>query len=136
MKNHNLKLLKFNRYPEKSGELIPFYSKNLKKLNFKLTRFFFLFGKKRFIRADHAHMKCSQIIIPIRGRIKITTYRNKKKKIFNLSRLKNHALLIPTLTWTKINFFKDDDCLLTLCNYKYDKQEYINSFKIFKTKYF
>ena len=136
MKNHILKKIKFNRYPEKSGELVPFYNKNLKKLNFKLARFFFLFGKKQFFRADHAHMKCSQIIIPIKGKIKITTYRNKKKKIFYLNRLKNQALLIPTFTWLRINFFKNDDCLLTLCNYKYDKKEYINSFKIFKTKYF
>ncbi len=136
MKNNTLKVINFNRYPERSGELVPFYSKNLKKLNFKLVRFFFLFGKKNFIRADHAHIKCNQIIIPIRGKIKITTYRKKKKKVFILSRHKKQALLIPTLTWIRINFFKNEDCLLTLCSYKYDKKEYISSFNIFKKKYF
>tara|TARA_S200000501_G_scaffold206099_1_gene193851 strand:- start:161 stop:571 length:411 start_codon:yes stop_codon:yes gene_type:complete len=136
MKYNGLKVIKFNRYPEKSGELIPFYTQNLKKLKFKLVRFFFLFGKKKFARADHAHIKCNQIIIPVRGKIKITTFRKKKKKIFILSRLKRQALLIPTLTWIKISFFKNDDCLLTLCSYKYDKKEYISSFKIFKKKFF
>ena len=47
MKNHNLKLLKFNRYPEKSGELIPFYVKNFKELKFKIERFFFFIWKKK-----------------------------------------------------------------------------------------
>ena len=132
----NLKKIKFNRYAEKSGELVPFYSKDLKKFKFKLVRFFFLFGKKKYIRADHAHKICNQIIIPIRGKIKITTYKNKKKRIFMLSKLKNEALFIPTLTWIRINFFRDDDCLLALCSYKYDKNEYISSFAKFKKKYF
>ena len=91
--------------------------------------------KKKFIRADHAHLKCDQIIIPIKGKIKIITYRKKKKKIYILSRLKKEALFVPTLTWVRINFLKDDDCLLTLCNYKYDKKEYISSFEKFKKHY-
>jgi WxcM-like, C-terminal. len=136
MKISNLKKIKFNRYPEKSGELIPFYIDDLKKINFKLVRFFFLFGKKKYIRADHAHKKCKQIIIPIKGKIKVTTYKKGKKKVFLLNRIKKEGLYIPTFTWIKINFYKNDDCLLTLCSYKYDKKEYINSFKIFKEKYF
>ena len=136
MKNHNLKLLKFNRYPANSGELIPFYVKNFKELKFKIERFFFLFGKKKYIRADHAHKKCKQIIIPIKGKVKITTFKNKKKKVFILSRFKNESLLIPTYTWIKINILKNDDCLLTLCSHKYDKKEYINSFDKFKKKYY
>tara|TARA_B100000900_G_C20524726_1_gene693694 strand:+ start:15 stop:425 length:411 start_codon:yes stop_codon:yes gene_type:complete len=136
MKNHHLKKLRFNRYTEKSGELIPFYTKSFKKLKFKIERFFFLFGKKKYIRADHAHKKCAQIIIPIKGKVKVTTFKDKKKKVFILSRFKKESLLIPTYTWIKINFFKNDDCLLTLCSYKYDKKEYINSFDEFKKKYY
>lgn len=130
-----LKILKFDRYLEKSGELVPFYTKNFKSLNFRIKRFFFLFGKKKYIRADHAHLKCNQLIIPIKGKIKITTYRKKKKKTIILSRLKKEALFIPTLTWVRINFSKDDDCLLTLCDYNYDKKEYISSFDKFRKYY-
>ena len=132
----SIKLINFNRYTEKSGELIPFYARDFNILKFKLIRFFFLFGKKKFIRADHAHLKCNQIIVPIKGKIKITTFRNKKKKIFFLNRINKKALYIPTLTWVKIEFLNDDDCLLTLCDYKYDKKEYINSFDMFNKKYF
>ena len=132
----NIKIIKFDRYLEKSCELVPFYTDKFHKLKFKLIRFFFLFGKKKYFRADHAHLKCNQIIIPIKGKVKITVYRNKQKKIFHLSRYKKEAILIPTLSWIKIEFFKNDDCLLTLCDYRYDKKEYINSFDEFKRKYF
>ena len=132
----NIKIIKFKRYVEKSGELVPFYTNEFLKLKFKIIRFFFLFGNKKHPRADHAHLKCNQIIIPIKGKVKITVYRKKQKKIFYLSRYKKEAILIPTLSWIKINFFKKDDCLLTLCDYRYDKKEYINSFNEFKKKYF
>ena len=84
MKKHKPEIIKFKSFKEKSGTLIPFYmGKHLPK-NFILKRFFFLYGKKKFLRADHAHKKCTQILIPIIGKIKITTYFNKKKKIFKL----------------------------------------------------
>ena len=136
MQHHSLKVIKFNRYQDKNGELIPFYINNLKKINFKLDRFFFVFGKKKTIRADHGHKKCVQLIIPINGNIKIYTYKNKKRKTFKLNRRKREALLVPTYTWIRIEFEKKNDCLLVLCNYKYDKKEYITSFKQFMEEYF
>ena len=45
---------------------------------------------------------------------------------------KKEALYIPTYNWIKINFKSDEDSLLTLCNYKYDKKEYILEFNNFK----
>ncbi len=136
MKKHKPEIIKFKSFKEKSGTLIPFYmGKHLPK-NFILKRFFFLYGKKKFLRADHAHKKCTQILIPIIGKIKITTYFNKKKKIFKLDPKKGVALKISTHTWLNIKFNKNDDCLLTACNYKYDKKEYISDFRIFKKKYF
>ena len=42
----NLKTFKFNRYPENSGELVPFYTQNFEKMNFKVKRFFFYLEKK------------------------------------------------------------------------------------------
>ena len=59
-----LKIKKFEKFTDFTGTLVPFYkNKSLDKFNIK--RFFFLYGKKKFIRADHAHKKCNQILIPI-----------------------------------------------------------------------
>jgi hypothetical protein len=128
--------IKYKSYKDQTGTLIPFYSNGSFPNFFKIKRFFFLFGIKKYYRADHAHKKCNQIIIPIKGSIKVTTYFNNKKKIFLINPKKKRMLFVPTYTWIKIKFYKTNDCLLTLCSYKYNKQEYINNFSEFKEKYF
>ena len=126
----------YKSFKEKSGSLIPFYIHKSFPKFFKLKRFFFVYGKKKYLRADHAHKKCSQIIIPVKGTAKITTYYKKKKKIFFLKTSKNKALFIPIHTWLNIKFYKDNDSILTLCNYLYNKKEYILNFSEFKKKYY
>lgn len=126
------KIFRYSIYPEYNGSLIPFYTKKHFPKYFKLKRFFILYGKSKYFRADHAHKKCSQIIIPLRGKIKIKIKSKKYSKIFNLEIKKKKALLIPPYNWIRIYFKNNDDSLLTLCNFKYDKKEYISEFKNFK----
>ena len=45
------------------------------------------------------------------------------------------GLYVPKKNWIKINFYKDLDCVLVLCNYKYDKKEYISSYSDFIKRY-
>ena len=132
MKINKPKIFRYSIYPEYNGSLIPFYTKKHFPKYFKLKRFFILYGKSKYFRADHAHKKCSQIIIPLRGKIKIKIKSKKYSKIFNLEIKKKKALLIPPYNWIKIYFKNNDDSLLTLCNFKYDKKEYISEFKNFK----
>lgn len=136
MKNLKPNYIHYKSFKEKSGSLIPFYVDKSFPKSFKLKRFFFVYGKKKYLRADHAHKKCSQIIIPLKGTTKITTYYKKRKKLFFLKTSKNKALFIPIHTWLNIKFYKNNDSILTLCNYLYDKKEYILNFSEFKKKYY
>ena len=76
---------KFKQFTDKTGSLLPIYkSKHLK--NFNLKRFFFVYGKLSYPRADHAHKKCNQILVPIFGRLEVEiTRRNKKTTKYILS---------------------------------------------------
>ena len=39
-------------------------------------------GKKGFVRAKHAHLKCSQYIVPVTGKIELECEdKNKKTKV-------------------------------------------------------
>ena len=49
-----------------------------------LKRFYSVWKKKHF-RADHAHKKCTQIIIPIRGKVKLIIKSRNYNKIFELT---------------------------------------------------
>ena len=129
-----LKTFKFRKITETNGSLVPIDLKKFSK--FRIKRFFILYGKKKYFRADHAHKKCTQIIIALNGQIKIYTFFKKKKKIFNINQKSKKALFIPPKCWLKIKFSKNQNSLITLCNYKYDKSEYILSFNEFKKKYY
>ena len=126
-----LEIKKSKTFSDKTGSLIPFYkSKTLKEFN--TIRFFFIYGNKKYYRANHAHKKCNQILIPVYGKIKVDII-NKKgvNKKFILSHKKNNYLNVPKKNWIRIKFFTKDSILLTLCDYKYDKKEYIQSKKKF-----
>ena len=132
IKFKNPKLVNYSIYPELSGTLIPFYKNVHFPRSFILKRFFILYGKSKHFRADHAHKKCWQIIIPLRGHIKIKLVNKNFTKMFYLNKERKKALIVPPYNWIKINFKRNEDSLLTICNYKYDKKEYISNFKDFQ----
>ena len=126
-----LKIKKFDSFKDRTGSLRPFYnSSHFKK--FKLKRFFLLYGNDKYPRADHAHKKCNQILIPVAGTIKIEiTKKNKKKMNIVLSEKNKKFLIVPKYHWIKIKFKNNKSILLTLCDFKYDKKEYIQNFENF-----
>ena len=126
-----LKIIKFKKFIDKNGTLIPIYLKNFH--NFKIKRFFILLGKKGFIRGNHAHKKCSQIFIPISGSVKIEVL-SKTKKIYNLSKNMDKILIVPPMSWCKLKFLKNNSSLLVLCDVEYSEKEYIRDFNVFLKK--
>ena len=126
-----LKIKKFKKITDFSGSLVPFYKdKSLNQFNIK--RFFFIYGKKKIDRADHAHRKCNQILIPVNGKMEVEIFNLKKiKKIFILSDKNKNFLFVPSFHFIRIKFKQEKSILLTLCDYKYDKKEYI-----FKKEFF
>jgi dTDP-4-dehydrorhamnose 3,5-epimerase-like enzyme len=126
-----LQIKKFIRYSDYTGCLAPFY-KDKSFDNFKIVRFFFLYGKINKLRANHAHKKCNQIYIPVAGnmRVEITNTKNIVKS-FSLTEKNRKFIIVPKMNWVKIKFIKKNSILLVLCDYKYDKKEYIQNKKDF-----
>ncbi len=120
-----LKSKKFKKFSDHTGSLVPFYTDKSFN-NFNIKRMFYIYGKKKFMRANHAHRKCNQILIPICGTIKVDIINlKKKKKTFVLSDKNKKYLLVPSFHLMRIYFLQERAVLLTLCDYKYDKKEYI-----------
>ncbi len=118
---------KSRTFSDKTGSLIPYYIKNSLN-NFKIIRFFFVYGNKKYFRADHAHKKCNQILIPVFGKIEVEiTNLKKNKKKFLISHKNNKYLFVPNMHWIKLKFTVKNSILLTICDHKYDKKEYIQS---------
>ena len=134
MKNKKLlkpTILRIKKIKNNNGTLIPLYFNKLR--SFKAKRIFIVKGNKNFIRGQHAHKKCTQIIIQIDGEIEIVII-NKKKYKFKLNSTQNRILRIPPMNWVNITFKKNKSSFLVLCDVNFSKREYIYSFKKFQRK--
>ena len=87
--------------------------------------------KRKYIRGDHAHKKCSQVFFPIIGKIKINMkYKNTKKSV-SLSHKSPKALLVPARIWSNVEFLNNNSVVLVLTDYEYDFRDYIETYKEF-----
>ena len=126
-----MKKTKLKIFSDNTGSLIPISLK--KDIPFKTKRIFIIHGKKNRIRADHAHYRCSQFLIPLYGTI-IVDYISKRGKFKKtLSLKKNTTLLLEPMTWCKIKFLTDNSKLMVFCDMEYDPSDYIRDYNNFLT---
>ena len=126
-----MKKTKLKIFSDNTGSLIPISLK--KDIPFKTKRIFIIHGKKNVIRADHAHYRCSQFLIPLYGTI-IVDYINKSgnfKKTLSLK--KNNTLLLKPMNWCKIKFLTNNSKLMVFCDMEYDPSDYIRDYSSFLT---
>ncbi len=124
-------ILKVKKIKNSNGTLIPLYFNKID--SFKPKRMFVVKGDKGFIRGQHAHKKCSQIILQIEGETEIVIINNQKYK-FKLKSIQNKMLRIPPMNWVNITFKKNNSSFLVLCDVNFSKKEYIYNFKKFQKK--
>jgi len=127
------KIFNFKKFKNISGELLPITFN--KKFPIKVKRIFFIYGKKKYKRGDHAHKKCSQVFYPLFGKVQITIQAKKLKKNIILNYKENRAMLVFPKTWCDIKFLTKNSIILVLCDYKYDFNDYIESYEDFVNKY-
>ena len=124
-----MKKFTFKKFTKKSGSLIPFSLSN--DVPFITKRIFLIYGKKNFIRGDHAHRKCKQFLVPIFGKMEVE-YENKFKKFKNiLDYKKKRGLLLKPKTWCKIKFRTNNCILMVFCDREYEFKDYIENYKNF-----
>ena len=120
---------KIKRYKNDTGILITFSLK--KDLPFKCKRFFIIYGKKNAYRGDHAHYKCTQLLVPLSGSVNVS-YENKSGRFKKrLSFKKNNCLLLKPKTWCKIHFIGKNSKLLVFCDREYEFSDYIEEYQNF-----
>ena len=99
---------------------------------FSLKRLFSIKSKKNSIRGNHAHKKCTQIIICINGACEVETNNGRKKKSFFLNN-PELGLLIPPMVWSTQKYLERNTILNVLCNQYYDSEDYIHDYEDFKS---
>lgn len=125
-----MKKTKFKIFKKKSGTLLPLSL--TKSFPFKVKRIFFIKGKKNFTRGDHAHKKCSQFILPLIGKIKLSIISKKIKKKITLNSNNNEGFLLDPMTWVKIKFLSSYSVIMVACDREYEFKDYIENYSEFK----
>ena len=123
------KIYNLKKFAKRSGKLLPITFNN--KFPIKVKRMFFIYGKKKYKRGDHAHKKCSQVFIPIKGKIKINIKYRKTKKTVLLSANRSRSLFVPPKIWGSVEFLNNNALVLVLTDYEYDFKDYIETYKEF-----
>ena len=121
--------MKFKTFHSDTGYLIPFSLK--KDIPFTVKRIFIINGKKNKTRADHAHYKCSQYFVVIKGSV-IVSYENGRGKFKKkLSSSNKNTLLLKPKTWCRVKFINKDSMLLVFCDREYEFDDYIEYYQHF-----
>lgn len=120
----------FKSYTKKSGVLTPFSLKN--DIPFKTKRIFLIYGNKNFTRGNHAHKKCSQFLVPILGKVRVSTEYKKIKKNLIINYKNKKGFLLKPNTWCKVKFLTNNSILMVFCDMEYSYKDYIENYNIFK----
>jgi len=128
--NNSNEFYKYRVFKNKSGSLIPLSL--IKDIPFKTKRIFIINGNKNFIRADHAHYKCSQYLIVLSGEVEIDYENSKIKKKKKLTPISKKGILLEPKTWCRVKFISQNSILLVCCDREYEYADYIENYENFK----
>ena len=83
------------------------------------------------LRGQHAHFKCKQLIMLIKGKLNVSL----ESKISNKTVLLNNPgsfIVIPALTWSKQEYLSINTESIVFCSEEFDEKDYIRDYQYFK----
>ena len=122
-------ILSFNRIQSPNGSLFIYEKGN--GYDFNSQRSFAVFANEKDERGKHAHKKCNQLLICLKGEICINIYGKNYNDKFLIDH-PNKGILIPPSFWSTQIFLKNDSIMLVICDMLYDEKDYIRDFETFK----
>ena len=100
-------------------------------LPFDVKRFFVVHGvSSRQIRGQHAHRKCHQFLVCVRGSCRVIADDGKHRQEFLLD-TPARGVYLPPKTWGVQYDYSADASLLVLASHAYDPGDYIRDYEAF-----
>ncbi len=126
---YNCGLLKFLDIEDDKGNLTPIESKT--DIPFDIKRIYYISNvKEDAIRGFHAHRKLHQVLVCVKGSVKIKTVTPKDEKMYILDNA-CVGLYIGTYIWREMFDFSEDAVLLVLASEHYDENDYIRNIDLY-----
>ena len=83
------------------------------------------------LRGQHAHLKCEQLIMLLKGKLNVSL----ESKVSNETVLLNipgSFVLIPALTWSKQEYLSSNTEIIVFCSEEFDEKDYIRDYQDFQ----
>ena len=124
---YNTGLIKFKKFADEYGELVPI--EECTDIPFSIKRVYYISnvisGRSR---GYHAHKKLHQILICVKGSVKIKLDNGKEKDEVILTK-NDIGLYIGPYIWHEMHDFSDDCVLLVFASDNYDEEDYIRDYE-------
>ncbi|WP_440225593.1 WxcM-like domain-containing protein [Dokdonella sp. MW10] len=98
---------------------------------FRALRYFIVFNvPSREVRGEHAHRRCHQFLVCVKGSVSVVADDGRKRCEILLDS-PEHGIHLPPLTWGIQYKYSDDAVLMVFASEYYDAEEYIRDYDEF-----
>jgi len=122
-------MINFESHEDSNGVLCVYESGQ--SIPFDIRRVFTVSAKAGDTRGDHAHKQCTQLLICVSGKIRVSC----DDGVFVSQYILDHmgkGILVPPGIWAQEEYMDDNAVLMVLCNRGYEATDYIRDYKEFK----
>lgn len=125
----NVKLIELPHVADLRGSLS--FAEFDEKLPFIPQRYFIVFDvPSKEVRGEHAHRKCQQLLICVKGNCSVVVDNGETREEVLLDR-PNLGLFVPPMVWATEYKYSEDAVLLVLASDHYDSTDYIRDYDLF-----
>jgi dTDP-4-dehydrorhamnose 3,5-epimerase-like enzyme len=128
-------LFNFDAKKSEIGSLVAIQSPE--SIPFDIQRVYYIYGvdSKKYRRGFHAHRDLEQVLICVKGSLKVLVKTPKEEIIYSLSS-PDKGLFIGKMIWREMFEFSKDAVLLVLASKKYDEGDYYREYSDFENAFF
>lgn len=119
--------LSLPRHSRTDGDLVVLERENLP---FSTARVFTVSAVAGAMRGQHAHKRCSQLLMCVHGRIAVQCDDGSRKLDFLLDS-GNKGVFIPPSIWGAETYLTDGAVLMVLCDRGYEEEDYLRDYQGF-----
>ena len=122
-------LINFLTYGNSNGTLSVYECG--KQVPFDIRRVFTVSARKNDVRGNHAHKKCTQLLVCISGKILVSCDDGSVSTQYLLDNM-SMGLLVPPGIWASEEYVDNAAVLMVLCDRGYEADDYIRDYNDFK----
>lgn len=120
----------FKKYEDTNGMLCVY--EGGQQVPFDIRRVFTVSARAGDTRGDHAHKQCTQLLICVSGKIRVSCDNGSAVTVHILDNM-GAGLLVPPGIWAREEYITDGAVLMVLCDRGYEAEDYLRDYNDFKT---